>query len=799
MWAELKLALRLLARAPGYTAAVVGALALGMGAATAFFSNLQWTSDPYGVPEMERLVRIESSSRDSTYPLPLFLSRHVAYRERATSFTGLAGGIYDVLNLVVNGEPEGVAVARVTANYFNVLGLAPALGRTFRPGEDEAGRDGVVVLSHGLWRDRFGSAADVVGKTVLLNERSYEVVGVLPETFRSPPATLNGRMFLPYVMPPGTTPSASFIPVSTIARLKSGVTREQAQAELQTLAVDVPARFAEMANRYQTVVSAGDAMPLSDGRQRFNAMQWTASAAVACLYLIASVNAGSLVLVRMLARRRDTGVRLALGGGRWAVARPWLAEALLLSALGAGLGALVAKWLMPALMMLASDAADGAYRPLTLRWEMLAALAALSVVTGLVIASVPAWRSARLGINEALKDRTQGGGESRRMRVMRNGLVVLEAALAVALLTVTGVMIRTVRRLQDYDPGFATERRFQLNLQLSREERIPPVERLERFKQVVERLRQLPGVADVAISGPFSPTGGNVEKFKIDGQTEAGEAEATVMCVAPNFPDLIALPLRAGRPLSALREGDPPAVVVSETLARNCFPGRNPIGERLELNAREKWEIAGVVGDVRSAREGPKPRFYYPYWQRKSALVTQVTIRTAAAPGPKFNSEVRRAVYEVEPKVAVLSISRLDQSLVREVSTERFAMVVLEVLAGMALLLALLGLFSMMAYNVAQRRAEFGIRLTFGATPGSIRRLVIGHGLRLAAAGVVIGLGLAWGLSRLMVAMLYRTSGLDPLVCGLVGLLMLLVALPACWLPAWKAGRLDVARLLRTE
>jgi putative ABC transport system permease protein len=799
MFADLRLAVRSLVRSPGYTAVVTGTLALGMGAAAALHSNLSGAFQTSRFPDMERLVRIEGVNKDNPYPQPVFLNRFLAYKEQSKSFSSLAASTFDTLNLVVAGEPEGVQVSRVSANYFSVLGIAPALGRAFLPGENEAGRDGVVILSFQLWRDRFGRDTNVVGKTILLNERSYEVIGVLPEDFRGPPTQPTGRVYLPYLIPAVASPQTVFTGIYSVARLKPGVTKEQAQAELRTITVPVSAQQAEWANKVLATVAAVDAVPEFAGSQRYQAMQWIGIGAVSFLYLIACVNAGSLMLVRALARKRDVGVRLALGAGRWDVARPLFAEALVLSAIGIGFSILVAKWMMPALMAIAPGAEDSTFRAITLSWRTLAFLAGLGLLTGLLVASGPAWRTARLNVNEAMKESTQGGGESRRMRRVRGGLVVLEAALAVALLAGTGLMIRTFQRLLDYDPGFQAELRYRVNLQMPREERLNNAERLERYKQVVERLKQVPGVTGVTMTAFFNPTNYNAQKLKIDGRPEAGEIEAQGHLVTPDFLDLIGVPLRAGRPLTALRQGDPVSVVVSETFARNYFPGKNPIGERLELSPREKWEIIGVVGDIRSARIEAKPRFYFPYWQRSGASLSTILVRTATTPGPKFNSEVRRAVYEVEPKFAVTFIQGLDRQLKQEVNAERFIMIILEVLASLALLLAVLGLFAMMSYTVVQRSSEFGIRLTFGATPASIRWLVVSGGLVLAGLGVVAGLGLAWALSRFMRALLYGTDGVDPLVFGLVGLLMLIVALPACWWPARRAGQLDVVKLLRAE
>ncbi len=800
MLADLRLALRSLMRSPGYTAVVIATLALGIGTAAALHSYLEGTLlHRFKFPDMDRLVRLEAVYQGFTYPQPVFLPRYLAYRQQAKSFSTMAGSVNDTLNLIVNGEPEGVSVSRVTANYFTVLGVAPAQGRTFVPPDEQPGSDNVAVLTHQLWRNRFGADPAILGKEIRLNERTYQVIGVLPEDFRPPPNTVFGRLFVPYVLPAVATPQTAYNGISTIARLKPGVTRDQAQTELRTILPEQGQPYAENMGKFRAVVPAIDFQPDYGDNQRYLVMQWTGIVAVVFLYLISCVNAGSLMLVRSLARKRDVGIRLALGAGRWAVARPLFAEALVLAAAAIGFGVMVAKWLMPALLAIAPGAEDNAFRAITLSWQTLGWLALLGLLTGLLVASGPAWSAARMNVNDAMKDSTQGGGESRRMRRLRSAMVVVEATLAVALLTGTGLMIRNFQRLQDYDPGFVTENRFSISLRISREENMKPEVRLERFKQVVERLKAVPGITGVSLANGFNPQFFNQQKIKLAGRPDAGEVEAHGAGMTPDFLDLIGLPLRAGRPLAELRQGDPVSVVVSETFARNYFPGRSPIGERIELNARDKWEIIGVVGDIRSARTEAKPRYYFPYWQQRGATFFDVVVATAVKPGAKFNSDLRRAIYEVEPKFAVMGLASFAQRLKWEVNFERFIMTVLEVLGTLALLLAVLGLFAMMAYTVVQRRTEFGIRLTFGATPESIRWLVISGGLVLAALGVVIGLGLAWGLTRFMRAALYGSGPVDPLVFGIVGVVMLLVALPACWWPARRAGQVDVVKLLRAE
>jgi putative ABC transport system permease protein len=381
---------------------------------------------------------------------------------------------------------------------------------------------------------------------------------------------------------------------------------------------------------------------------------------------------------------------------------------------------------------------------------------------------------------------------------MRGSLVVLEAALAVALLTGAGLMVRTFAQLQQVKPGFEPVNRYGVNLQISREENLPSAVRVERYKQIQERLGRLPGVASASLVTNIIPDYYSPQKLKIAGRSDHVEVEAQGTPGSAEFLEVMGVPLRAGRSLATLRPGDAPGVVINETMARTYFAGRNPVGEQLQMDEKTLWEIIGVVGDLRSARMEAKPRFYFPYWQR-GGYVGAILLRTAGVPGEKFINEIRRAVYEVDPKFAVMNVTALDRQLKREVNTEQFMLAVLEVMSALALLLAIMGLFTMMAYTVAQRRSEFGIRFALGATPGMIHRLVLGRGLLLAATGVALGLALAWGLSRLMESLLYQTKTGDPLTYALVGGLMLLVAVPACWVPAHRATKVDLANLLRPQ
>lgn len=793
---EFKSVFRSLLRAPGYSLVVVGTLSLGIGAAAAFYTMVAGTlfpAMPFHKPD--ELVRVELFHREQSQTTSVFLLRFAAYQNATESFTGVAGLTWDSQNLLLNEEPEGISVSRVTANYFSLLGVAPALGRTFLPDEGQPGLDNVVIINDWFWRNRLGADPAVLSRELMLNGRPYKVVGVLDEDFRPPPGMPWAPVILPYVVPASVLNQA-YVQMFTVARLKPGRTTAQAQAELRTLLPEKGTRYEEFMKKSEALVSPADTPPSHQGYRRYHMMMWTGVGAIGFLYAIACVNAGNMMLVRMLGRRRETGIKLALGAGRWDVARPLLVEGLMLALASIVVGTMVAKWLIPVLLSIAPGSDDSWVRNLRFSWEAVGFLALLGLLTGALIASGPAWRAAQLNVNDAVKEGGAALGESRRLRFVRGGLVILEAALAVALLTGAGLMVRTFHQLQRVKPGFEPALRYNVNLQVSREENMPFAVRRERYKQIVERLGRVPGVASASLATNIIPTFYGPQKLKIAGRSDNVEVEAQGTSGSANFLEILGVPVRAGRSLATLREGDAPGVVINETMARTYFAGRNPVGEQLEMDPKTLWEIIGVVGDMRSARLEAKPRFYFPYWQPRGAF-SGVLLRTSSDPGPKFINEIRRAVYEVDPKFAVMSVTGLDRQLKQEVQLETAMLAVLEVLSVLALLLAVLGLFTMMAYTVAQRRTEFGIRFALGATPAMIHRLVLGRGLALAAAGVVLGLGLAWGLSRFMESILYQTKAGDPLTYAIVGGLMLLVAVPACWLPAHRSTKVDLANLLR--
>ncbi|WP_438480234.1 ADOP family duplicated permease [Oleiharenicola lentus] len=806
MFTEIKSVVRSLRRAPGYALTVVAMLALGLGASAALYRTVMDSMFYYrAYTDKGTLVRISSKSPESVFAANVFMGRFLAYRESAKSLAEIAGTTSEAGNLVLNGDPQAIYAVKVTTNYFSLLGVTPVLGRAFVPEEGQAGRERVMVLSHWFWKNRLGADPAVLGREFLFNEENYRVVGVLPAEFNPPLSMSGGAVYVPYVVPAVVADRDVFMGLNVVARLQAGASLEKTQAELRTLLPERGKPYARAMEKYLAVVEPLDAPAPFESVRRYELMQRTALAAVGCLYAIATVNAGGLMLVRMLKRRRELAIRFSLGGSRTEIFRLLMWEGLLLAGGAIVLGAVLANWLMPVLLSLAEEksgsGSGSGWTGFSLEPGAIGLLAGLGVASGLGIAAAMTLVLSRADLADVMKDGSAGAGESRRTTWLRGGLVVVEVALAVVLLAGAGLMLRTFQQLQDVKPGFDPTQRYQARIDQTKLSSLTPAMRQEKINQVLERLRAVPGVSGVGVTSTmsseyFSPW----QNLQIAGAGDAANApvQAQGVAVSADFLEVLGVPLKAGRTFGGMRPGDAPAVVINESMARAYFSGRDPRGEQLVLSAKEKWEIVGVVGDTRTLRHEAKPMFYYPVWLRGN-MASQLVIRTAGAPGASFQKELRRAVYEVDPKLVLTDVFSVTRRMELEVSQESRALSLLKVLSGLALFLAVVGLGAMMAYTVAQRRGEFGIRLALGATVESVQWLVLRRGLVLVALGVTAGLSLAWVLARFLEALLFQTKGHDPLTYGVVGMLMLLVALPACWLPARRAASVDLAKLLRAE
>jgi len=622
------------------------------------------------------------------------------------------------------------------------------------------------------------------------------VVGILPKGFALPPQFGEADIYLPEAL--SSAPEFSVKWLHVVGRLKPGVTLEQARAEMGVIHYPAAGRLNDtVLERLRPRLAPLTAYYETSTTRLF----WVFMGAVALLYLIACSNAISLMLARLVARQRELGVRLALGSSQGRILRLLLSESLVLALAGGGAGILIA-WMSCSAMtpLLPYEALLFGGKPRVDPVMLLVALG-LSVLTCLLVGIVPAWRVRRTQLNEVLKEGARTLADSRRLRRLRNGLVASQTALAAVLLVGTGLMLRSYVRLLHVDFGFDPANKLAVIGILPKV--VSPEAYLRLAAKVRDNLASLPDVRDATLSTtiPLSMVGGTWSGVKIEGRSGPGNMTFSYNKVSPQYFSTLGMSIIAGRGFEGLKPGDPPVAVINQTGARRYFPGESPIGHRLDLDQDGKWEIIGVVSDVRENgyREDVKSQVYAPLWQPPvNTFALTVLLRMARPPGVGFEAMVRRAAYSADPNL-VVQLNPLTLYARFGIQTERYSMVVLEVLAALALTLAALGLFAVMAYSVEQRQREFGVRVALGAGPADLTRLVLGNGLRVVALGIVLGLGSAWGLVRFLQSVLFETSPTDATTFAGVAAVLVLAGLAACWLPARRAAKVDVARLLRAE
>ncbi len=798
---DFRFAVRSLAKSPGFTCAVVATLAIGIGATTAIVSIARRVVFPtISFPEPEHIVVItdrnpRGSPAKAPFPFFGYPYRFAVMHDVVSSFSALGAIRFERLNLMLNGDPSGVNVGWVTADFLKVLGAAPLEGRLFLPSDFRGDSGDVAVLTWQSWQERFGADPGIVGRDIFLGGKARRVVGVFPREFKLPPYFNAAEICLPVALSP--TPVFSINPLRVVGRLKSDRTPTQAEAELALLHLPAPARSRAAYWECKERIAPLTEYYSTDTTRLF----WVFLGAVGFLYAIACSNAASLILARTVTRRHELGMRLAIGGSRWQIVRLLGAESLVLALVGGGVGLAIAVWSCSAMApLLPWEATLFGSTPPRVDRSMLTIALALAVLTCGIVVIVPALRVQSAKLNDILKDGMGSLGDSRRLRRLRTGFVVVQAALAVTLMAGTGLMARSFLRLKKLDLGFDPANKLTISGVL------PEEVSSEAYLQLVERLRtiltRLPGVQNVTFSHSARfASFGDCASGKIDGRPDSGDILFFIARVAPDYFATLGLPILRGRGLTGLKPGDPPVAIINETAARRFFPGISPIGRRLDFGEDGKWEIIGVAGDVREGglRDEVESQIYCPFWQPPvNTQFLVVLVRLANLPKTDFEGLVRRAAYEAEPRL-VINVQRLADEALLGIQTERYTMVVLQVLSSLALALAAMGMFAVMAYAVTQRQREFGVRMALGATPGDLLSMVLRRGLTLAAFGVVLGLLVAWGLTRFLQSVLFEISPHDPLTYAGVAVVLIGVAVAACWLPARRAARVDVARLLRAE
>lgn len=796
-FSDLRYGARRLLKHPGFTLVAVLTLALGIGANTALFSVVNAVLlQPLPYVEAERLVRIwETNVEKGGAKEMTSLSNLRDWQRENRSMQDIAAWQRpDSITFTGQSPAMELKASSVTANFFALLGVNAALGRTFGKEEDEPGNKRVVVLSYGLWQRQFGANPDIAGQEIQLEKTAFQVIGVMPRDFKSPAGKAD--LWLPMRREPNDIDRGQTY-LQAIARLKPNVTLAEAQADADTLAARLAVRF-PASNRGRGLVL----IPLLE--ETVGAVRdalWIVFGAGLFVLLIACANVANLFLVRATGRRRELTVRAALGATRRRIVRQLLTEILLVFAVGGALGLLVASWTISLLQRFSPDKLPRLDEVGLDATTLLFALA-ITLLVGIGFGLAPAWQSSATDLNTALKTTTQRG----RQR-LHDAFVIAQVAFALVLLVGAGLLLRSFVRLSNVPPGFDPQNLLVVRLFLDDEYRADN-RQVAFFQALTARLKTLPGVADAGAATvlPMNPFGIDFDvPWHREGEPEpqrANAAKARFRSATPEYLQTLGIPLRAGRGFSERdTQNAPRVVIVNQALAERAWPSENPIGKRLRFFWADwqTYEVVGVAGNTKTygLASDWRGELFVPHAQIPYTAMN-VAIRTTVAP-ESLVAEVRRVILSLDAMQPAHSIVTMEELLAASLARERFALTLLELFAGLALLSAAVGLYGVMSYAVAQRTHELGLRMALGAQKRDVLTLVIRQGLQLAALGVTIGLALALGLGQLLKSLLYGLSATDPLTFIEVVLLLLIVALVACWLPARRATKVDPLVALRHE
>jgi predicted permease len=801
---DARYALRVLRKSPGFALAAVLALALGIGANSAVFSVVNGVLlRPMAFAEPERLVRIFGNFHGmSLERISVSVPEYRDYREQPRTLASVAAFAQGDATLTGQDAPERLRAVAATASFLSTLGVTPVMGRNFSEEEETQGRDRVVILTHRLWRGRFGANPNILGTTLTIEGVPHTVVGVLPAGFEYPQRT---DIYMPFAptpeqLNPGTRGSR-FLDV--VARVKPGVTVEAAQRDMDR----VSAEFAQAhPNNYSQ--SSGWAISVVSMEEQtvggVRSTLWVLLGAVGFVLLIACTNVANLLLARAAARSREISIRAALGAGRWRLVTQFLTESLVLSLAGGVLGLLLAMWGMDALLALVGDGLPRAAE-VRLDGRVVLFTAAISVLTGLLFGLVPALQASRADLHGAMREGTRGTG-GRASGRMRSVLVVSQVALALVLLVGAGLFLRSFMALQGVDAGFDPQGVLTARLSLPQERYGEASKRAAVMQDFLSRVRSVPGVEAAGLATLLPLTGRSDWSFEIEGRAKDPNAPprpaVEYRAVSADFHKTLRIPLIRGRMLADSDGFDAPhAVVLNEMAARIAFPGEDPIGHRIRLNSRNPnapWAtVVGIVKDVREwgLDQPARPVAYYSLTQR-NPMGAYLVVRTRQSAGTMLAS-LQAELRAVDGNLPLYDVAPMEAVVDSSVSQRRFSMLLLGLFAGVAVVLASLGIYGVIAYTVTQRTRELGIRMALGARQMDVLGLVVGQGMRMTLLGVGVGLVLALGLGRLLSALLYGVKAHDPLTG--VAALLAGVALVASWLPARRAAKVDPALTLRSE
>ncbi|HET9530565.1 MAG TPA: ABC transporter permease [Blastocatellia bacterium] len=802
---DLRYGFRMLLKYPGFTIVAVLTLALGIGMNTAVFSVVNAVllrPLPYRNPE--RLVMVwENVEKLGLARSEVAPANFIDLCEQGRAFEQIAAFHNLSLNLAGVGEPERIEGQRVSSGLLRLLGVEPALGRVFLPEEDQPGADAVVVISYGLWQRRFGGSPDTVGKSYLLDNRSTTVIGVMPESFQFPDR--KAELWVPMVFETGEASSRGDHYLKVVARLKDETSIEQAQKELDAIA----ARLAEQHPR--TNSDRGVVLvPLHKDMvgERLTPLL-IVFGVVGLVLLITCVNIANLLLARAATRQKEFAVRAALGAGQLRLVRQLLTESLLLAVSGGAAGLLVAVWSIGFLTRLIPDSLSPALG-LSLDARVFTFTLGVSLLAGVIFGLAPSLEFSRPELSEALKEGSRASAGASRNR-LRNLLVVSEVALALVLLIGAGLMIRSFFKLVNVDPGFEAENVLTMRVQLAFNKYSSPEQRNAFYDQMLQRIEALPGVHSAGVISflPLDPVGIHFT-FSIKGRTLPGELNlpyAAYRVGSPDYFRAMEISLLRGRTFTSQDTKDAPSVVIiNKNMADRFWPGEDVIGKQIKIGPPDSpnpWStVIGVVKDVKHNKleDELSPQIYAPYYQDRRGFVAprDLVVRTTADP-LALAGVIRNEVWAIDQDQPVSKIQTMEEVVSASVVNPRFHTMLLGIFGGLALVLAAVGLYGVMAYSVAQRTHEIGVRMALGARVSDVVMMVLKQGIMLTSIGIALGLGAAFVLTRLMTGLLYGVSSTDLVTFVGVVVFLVVIALLACYIPARRAARVEPVLALRDQ
>jgi putative ABC transport system permease protein len=800
-WKDIRFGLRTLAKTPGTTLAALIALALGIGANSAIFSVVSGVLlKPLPYPEPDRLMSLINKNPQAGLPrFPLSIPDFEDFRRQTRTFEGLTAYMTGRFNLTGGDRPEAIQGAAVTAGFFHILRREPVLGQAFRPEDERPGGGKVVVLSEGLWRRRFGADRGIVGRGVILDGESYTVLGVAPPRMDYPekrelwvPLTLDGK------------PSRGAHYLSVVGRLKPGATLKQARAEMTEIAGRLERQYPDSNTGWGTVVIPLAELEVEDIRTALLILL----VFVGFVLLIAIADVANLLLARVASRDREIALRTVLGAGRGRLVRQMLTETLILFLAGGAVGLLLAAWGVRALVALDPEGIPRSGE-IHLDSRVLLFTLAVSLVTGLLCGLVPALTVAGRRLGESLKEGGRAVAGGVRGRLVRDGLVLAQIALTLALLLGAGLLIRSFARLRSVDPGFRPQGVLTAGMDL------PPAKYPDKQRQIafyqalLERVRALPGVEQAGVFFPLPLSGDDMLLiFAVEGRPAPPpnqEPAASVRSVTPGALEALGIPLRRGRLLTDRDDASaPPVLLVNEAMAAQIWPHQDPLGQRITFggakNPQARWyTVVGVVGNVRheALNQAPGPEVYWP--QLQNPLAGPYLVLRGRGDPARFAAPVRAAVADVDPDLPLNKVAPMTDLVAASLAQSRFKAVLLALFGGLALVLAVVGVYGVVSYSVAQRAHEIGIRMALGAQGSQVLGLVIRQGMTQVLIGLALGLAGAWYASRFLAGQIYGLSATDPLTFVAVPLGLAAVALAANYLPARRATRVDPLDALRQE